>query len=242
MADRINYQNNVFTAKKFVRIGGNTAGAKEKLNSIRNTIGSKENEFSGKDIEGMFVDGILSPEEKADLKVRWDSVSLAYSRLKKDISEAFGEDGLSGYHDLDYLVGTIESMLSVVFADMDSPSVPPAGIEGKVTEFTTRYNELSQAYSTAILSILRYDVRIRTDKVSYFENDTVTVYLDIFHDNKKVEDTSVFQIEWHVTLKDNYEFTVHDNNKAISFPAAGYGDKTDVWCSVMIPVTDLLSS
>ena len=231
--DRINYQDNVITASKFVSIGGRPIGSKEKLNAIRNTLGNNENLLETKRITDMFTDGIITPQEKAELKSRWEFMTIAYSRLSDDIKSAFGESGLSGYSDMNQLVNEIDMNIQLVTADMNTQSAAPEGLEAKLNEFMIRYGELSQVYSSCIMELLKYEVTIRSEKSSYFDGDIVNVIPTVKYDGKIIpNDDLVF--DWF--LDEGIEYTEHLDNH-ISFNASDYSESTSIRCSLHIDVT-----
>lgn len=236
--NRINYQDNVITASKFVSVGGKPIGSREKLNAIRNTLGNNENQLESKRITEMLTDGILTPTEKVYLKSRWEFMTLAYSRLSEDIINAFGQSGLSGYSDLGTLVNEIDGIIHIATADMDVQSSVPEGLDSKLNEFMIKYGELSQAYSSSIMEILRYEVTIRSEKSSYFDGDTVNVIPTVKYDGTVIPNDN-FEFDWYV---DGIEdFTVHEDNH-ISFSASKYTESTSIRCSLHIDVTSSLSS
>ena len=238
MSDRINYQNNVITANKFVQVGGNSIGSKEKLNSIRNTIGTKKNEFDNIDIEYMLNDDIITPDEKIELKSRWMFISLAFSRLSDDILSAFGDEGMSGYSDMIYLRNEIDSMLSLLFANMHESTKPPSGLEGKITEFTIKYNELSQVYSSCMMEILKYEVSIRCDKSSYFDEDIVTVVPTVKYKGNPIVVPNE-HISWSIDPQIEYGTNL---DGSIFFRASEYDENASIRCDVSLDITTSLSS
>lgn len=231
--NRINYQDNVITASKFVNMGGKPIGSKEKLNAIRNTLGNKDNELESKKIAEMFSDGIITPDEKADIKSRWDFMSVAYSRLSSDIISAFGKEGLSGYHDLELLANEIDISINMLVADMNVQSAAPEGLKSKLDEFMIKYGELSQIYSASIMEILRYEVLIISEKQSYFDGDTVNVIPIVKYDGTVIDNKDL-KFTWHVDK--GIEYTEHPD-KHISFSATDYTDSTSIRCEIEIDVT-----
>lgn len=161
MSNRITLQNDVVTAKKFVQIGTDSISAKKRLASALTSYAELNNRFNIKEVESMLNDKILSPSEKVSLKSRWETMESSYIRIYNTL-EAEGLLDLEGMDELRIAYSNLASMLQNVFADMNSSSSAPEGLQPAIEEFNMRFNFISQTYSALAYKIQSYSLRLET--------------------------------------------------------------------------------
>lgn len=175
---RITMQDSVVTAKKFVQIGSDSVSARKKLASALSAYEELNNKFNILDVEKMLSDETLSPDEKVQLKSRWDTMETAYLRLVNTL-ESEGLMDLEGVDAMRIAYSTLFAMMQNVFADMDSSSKAPSGFQAAIEEFNTRFNFVAQMYSALAYKIQAFRLRLETSDyyVEYGKTATVTAKL-----------------------------------------------------------------
>lgn len=240
MSNRITYQDNILTAKKFVQIGTDQVSARRQLNDILLAYKEIDNSLAFKEVEKMVRDNSITPEEKVELKARWETVSAAYTRLLQSLENS-GLTGVYGVQDLKDKYAEVYVLMEQIFTDMESATETPTGFLDRWNALQEQLDIVSQTYSNLAYKIQEYKLRLETNHYYLAVGETAvitaTLYKGLTAYTGEYLDSIMATIQWEVHGLDDPSKYI--SGATISVPYAAFDQSFYVSATVSIPIEDL---
>ena len=240
MSNRITYQDNILTAKKFVQIGTDSVSARRQLNDILLAYKEIDNSLAFKEVEKMVRDNSITPDEKLELKARWETVSSAYTRLLQSLENS-GLSGVYGVEDLKGKYAEVYVLMEQIFTDMESATETPIGFLDKWNALQEQLDIVSQTYSNLAYKVQEYKLRLETNHYYLGVGETAvitaTLYKGLTAYTGEYLDEIMATIQWEVHGLTNPSQYI--SGTTVSVPYAAFDQSFYLSATVSIPIEDL---
>ncbi len=240
MSNRITYQDNVVTAKRFVQIGSDPVSARRKLNEALLAYKEIDNTLAFKEVEKMVSDNSITPDEKVALKERWDTVTASYTGLIRSLENS-GMTDLQGVDELKVKYAEVYILVEQILADMESTTETPKGFTNKWDSLREQLYAVSQTYSALAYKLQEFRLLLETNHYYLGEEETAVITATLYKGVKVYAgddlEAIVGTIKWTIIGLTNPEKYI--SGMTVSVPYDDFDTAIYVSATVDIPVEDL---
>lgn len=240
MSNRITYQDNVVTAKRFVQIGSDPVSARRKLNEALLAYKEIDNSLAFKEVEKMVSDNSITPDEKIALKERWETVTASYNGLLRSLENS----GLSAIYGVDALktkYAEVYILVEQIIADMESTTQTPTGFTDKWDSLREQLYAVSQTYSNLAYKLQEFRLLLETNHYYLAEGEQAVISATLYKGVKAYagDDLAsiVGTIKWTITGLTNPDQYI--SGTYVKVPYSAFEKAFYVSATVDIPIEDL---
>lgn len=145
MANRINYSDDVLTARRFVPIGSDGSDIIQKVRSISKKVSGVNLSNHITEIDRISSDLVITPSEKKSLKSEFDYIKSAYATTYSTVL-SLGLEGSAEFIELRTRYEELENVLGPIFANMETSS--------SISESLSQYFEALSSASAGMNSYM----------------------------------------------------------------------------------------